>query len=143
LHDADPHLLLLGSSALSDPSFTTAIGDASTRTYLTTPILPLTAYSPPAAKVLADYRRQFGGSPGPYALYGYEAMSVVLDAIRRAGDRGNDRQTVIDRFFATRDRASVLGRYSVLASGETTLTRYAVDRVSDGREVFYRAFDAR
>ena len=32
-------------------------------------------------------RATSAGGPAPYALYGYEAMSVVLDAIRRAGDR--------------------------------------------------------
>jgi branched-chain amino acid transport system substrate-binding protein len=143
LHSADPKLLLLGTSSLEDPSFTAAIGAAGSQTYLTTPILPLADYPSPAARVLADYRRQFGGRPGPYALYGYEAMSVVLDAVRRAAERGNDRQTVIDRFFQTSDRHSVLGTYSVLASGETTLSRYGVDRVSDGRAVFYRAFDVR
>jgi branched-chain amino acid transport system substrate-binding protein len=143
LHRADPKLLLLGTSALEDPAFTEAIGPAASQTYLTTPILPLAEYPPPAARVLGDYRRRFGGQPGPYALYGYEAMSVVLDAIRRAAGRGNDRQTVIDRFFQTKDRHSVLGTYSVLANGETTLSRYAVDRVGGGRAVFYRAFDVR
>jgi branched-chain amino acid transport system substrate-binding protein len=143
LHSADPKLPLLGTNALEEPAFTGAIGAAGSQTYLTTPILPLADYPPPAARVLADYRRQFGGRPGPYALYGYEAMSVVLDAIRRAAERGNDRQTVIDRFFQTKDRHSVLGSYSVLASGETTLSRYGADRVSDGRAVFYRAFDVR
>ena len=59
---------------------------------------------------------------GPYALYGYEAMSVVLDAIRSAGSRGNDRQAVIERFFAVKNRDSVLGRYSIEADGETTLS---------------------
>jgi len=143
LHGADPHLLLLASSALAVASFTSAIGPASAQTYLTTPILPLAAYPSEAGRVLGDYRRQFGGSPGPYALYGYEAMGAVLDAIRRAGERGNDRQTVIDRFFDTRNRRSVLGLYSVLSSGDTTLSRYAVDRVSRGRATFYRMFDAR
>ncbi len=143
LHRADPKLRLLGTSALEEPAFTGAIGAAGSQSYLTTPILPLADYPPAAARVLADYRRQFGGRPGPYALYGYEAMSVVLDAIRRAAERGNDRQTVIDRFFETKDRHSVLGTYSVLASGETTLSRYGVDRVSDRRAVFYRAFDLR
>jgi branched-chain amino acid transport system substrate-binding protein len=143
LHRADPRLALLGTSALEEPAFANAIGAADSQTYLTTPILPLADYPSPAARVLADYRHQFGGRPGPYALYGYEAMSVVLDAIRRAAERGNDRQTVIDRFFQTKDRHSVLGTYSVLASGETTLSRYGVDRVSDGRAVFYRAFDVR
>ena len=48
---------------------------------------------------------------------------------------------MIDRFFATKDRDSVLGRYSMRADGESTLSRYGVDRVLGGRAVFYRAFD--
>jgi branched-chain amino acid transport system substrate-binding protein len=96
-------------------------------------------YPPAGARVLSAYRRHFGSDPGPDALYGYEAMSVVLDAIRRAGSRGNDRQAVIDGFFAVRNRDSVLGRYSIDANGETTLSRYGVDRIVGSRPVFYRA----
>jgi len=141
LHRAKPNLLLLGSSALATEAFTAAIGPAGERTYLTSPELAVQDYPQPAARVLRLYQRRFGAEPGPNALYGYEAMSVVLDAIRRAGAHGNNRQVVIDRFFATRDRDSVLGRYSIRANGETTLPGYAVYRVQDGRPVFYRAFD--
>jgi branched-chain amino acid transport system substrate-binding protein len=139
LHSADPGLLLLGSSTLADESFTSQIGAAEASTYLTTPVLPAALYPASGARVLKDYRADFAGEAGPYVLYGYEAMRVVLDAIRSAGDRGNDRQAVIARFFATRDRDSVLGRYSMRADGETTLARYGVDRVLGGRPVFYRA----
>jgi branched-chain amino acid transport system substrate-binding protein len=141
LHGADPRLLLLGSSAMASESFTSQIGSAASTTYLSTPILPTDLYPASAQRVLRDYRKSFGGDPGPYALCGYEAMSVVLAAIRSAGTRGNDRQAVIDRFFATRRRDSVLGRYSMQANGETTLSRYGVDRVRGGRPVFYRAIE--
>jgi branched-chain amino acid transport system substrate-binding protein len=141
LHRADPRLLLLGSSSLTARAFASAIGPAAANTYLTTPVLAPQDYPPPAARVLDDYRRHFAGRPGAYALYGYEAMSVVLDAIRRAGPRGNDRQAVIDSFFQTHNRDSVLGRYSMQADGETTLSRYGVDRIVDGRPQFYRAID--
>jgi branched-chain amino acid transport system substrate-binding protein len=141
LHSADPHLVLLGSSTLADEAFTSRIGAAASSTYLTAPSLAPTMYPPPAPRVLNSYRRVFGGEAGPYALYGYEAMSVVLDAIRRAGARGNDRQVVIDRFFAIRNRNSVIGQYSMQADGETTLRRYAIDRVQGGRAVFYRALN--
>ncbi len=143
LHRADPQLMLLGSSSLAGEAFASAIGTAGASTYLSSPILAPGDYPPQAARVLADYRRQFGGSPGAYALYGYEAMSVVLDAIRRAGTAGNVRQAVIDSFFKTTDRDSVLGRYSIRDDGETTLSRYGVDRVAGGRLQFYRAFDIR
>ena len=141
LHHADPHLLLLGSATLLSPPFTSAIAGAEAQTYLTTPILPVSDYPASARRVLAEYRARFGGSPGAYALYGFETMSVVLDAIRRAGTSGNNRQLVVERFFQMKDRDSVLGRYSVQPDGETTLSRYGVDRVSGGSAVFYRAFD--
>jgi hypothetical protein len=35
----------------------------------------------------------------------------------------------------------VLGRYSVTADGETTLSRYGVDRIVNGRPIFSRAID--
>jgi branched-chain amino acid transport system substrate-binding protein len=143
LHDTDPGLLLLGSSAMVSESFAAEIGAAAASTYLTTPVLPLGLYPHSAQRVLNNYRRDFGGEVGPYVLYGYEAMSAVLLAIREAGFHGNDRQTVIDRFFAITSRDSVLGRYSVQADGETTLSRYGVDRVVGGRLVFYRAIEGR
>jgi branched-chain amino acid transport system substrate-binding protein len=141
LYSANPHLVLLGSSSLDSEAFTSALGPAGRSTYLTTPVLDVRSYPPAATRVLGEYRRHFGYDGGPYALYGYEAMSVVLAAIRGAGARGNDRLAVIAGFFATRDRASVLGTYSIQPNGDTTLTRYGVDRVAGGRPVFYRAIN--
>jgi branched-chain amino acid transport system substrate-binding protein len=139
LHAADPRLLLLGSSEVAGEEFVSHIGAAAASTYLTTPLLAPGLYPASAKRVLSDYRSDFGGEAGPYALYGYETMSVVLDAIRSAGSRGNDRLAVTARLLATRNRASVLGRYSIEADGETTLRRYGVDRVVGGRLVFDRA----
>ena len=38
-------------------------------------------------------------------------MNVALEAIKNAGDKGNDRQAVIDEFFKIKGRESVLGTY--------------------------------
>jgi len=141
LHLADPHLLLLAPSSTVVEPFTSQLGAAGASTFLTTPLLPASLYPPSGRHVLADYRRAFGGEGNGYALYGYEAMSLVLDAIRRAGSHGNDRRAVIARLLGTRERDSVLGRYSIEPDGETTLSRFAVDRVSRGRTVFYRAIE--
>jgi branched-chain amino acid transport system substrate-binding protein len=144
LHSADPKLLLLGSSDMVNSEFTSEIGsEAAGSTYLTTPILPTSLYPPPAAQVLARYRRRFGAEGGAYALYGYEAMSVALLAIRNAGVRGNNRQAVVDQFFAIRNRDSVIGRYSIEPDGETTLSRYGVDTVKDGQATFYKVLNVR
>jgi branched-chain amino acid transport system substrate-binding protein len=141
LHAAVPRVPLLGSSAMVTPSFTAQIGAAGADTYLTTPVLGAALYPPAARVVLAACRRTFGVRAGPWALYGYEAMTLVLDAIADAGARGDDRQSVIDRVLATRDRSSAIGAYSILPDGETTLSPYGVDRVVRGRAVFDRAID--
>jgi branched-chain amino acid transport system substrate-binding protein len=49
-------------------------------------------------------------------------MAVILDSIDRASDPA-DRAAVTDAFFATADRESVLGTYSIDDLGETTLDR--------------------
>ena len=136
---AMPHAALLGSSSMASPSFTSQIGAAGAKTYLTTPVLAPALYPASAQAVLADYRRTFGVEGTPSALYGYEAMTVVLDAIRNAGSHGDDRQAVIDGLFATSKRNSVIGSYSIDADGEIVPARYGVDRVLGGQPVFYRA----
>ncbi len=152
LHAADPHLKLLASSAMLNAVFSSRLGAAEGATFLGSPVLAPHLYPASAQRVLARYSRRFAapapsGSyvrlarPGPYVLYGYEAMSVVLDAIRSAGVHGDKRQAVIDRLFATRDRSSVLGVYSMQSSGETTSSSYGIDRVVNGVPAFWRAFD--
>jgi branched-chain amino acid transport system substrate-binding protein len=73
-----------------------------------------------------DFADLFGDAydrpPGRFAAYGYEAMASVLDAIDRADDP-LDRKSVIDAYFATADRDSVLGTYSIDDVGDTTLDR--------------------
>lgn len=141
LHAAAPHLLLLASSTMLNPVFTAHLGAAEAATFVGSPVLATRLYPASAQRVLADYGRRFASAGEPYALYGYEAMSVVLAAIRGAGARGDDRQAVIGRFFTTHDRHSVLGVYSMQSNGETTLSSYAIDRLAGGAPVFWRAFD--
>jgi branched-chain amino acid transport system substrate-binding protein len=92
----------------------------------------------------ADYSQLYG-TPQPYAIYGYETMSLMLDAISRATHGGKiaaQRSKVVAAIFKTRNRHSVLGTYSINGNGDTTLTRYGVYRVVDGRLEFARAIDA-
>jgi len=57
----------------------------------------------------------------------------VLRSIRGAGERGNDRNKVVDAFFALRDRSSVLGTYSIDRYGDPTLNTFAGNRLRGGR----------
>ena len=67
------------------------------------------------------------------AFYGYEAMALVLDAIAAGA---GDRAATVRAARATRDRDSVLGRYSVDAEGHTTSTAYGRLAVVDGALVW-------
>jgi branched-chain amino acid transport system substrate-binding protein len=98
-------------------------------------------YPPAGRRFLAAYARRYG-SWQPDAIFGYEAMSLLLDAVARATDHGTRtalRSRVTDALFATRDRHSVLGTYGIDHLGDTTLRRWGVYRVQDGRLVFWKA----
>jgi branched-chain amino acid transport system substrate-binding protein len=140
LHAAAPRLALLASSSMLDPVFTGSLRSAEAAALVGSALLPLRAYPASARRVLSQYRGRFGEAAGPYALYGYEAMSAVLAAIRAAGSSGDDRRAVIEKLLSTRDRHSPLGTYSILPSGEATLSTYAIDRIANGRPVFWRTF---
>ena len=54
----------------------------------------------PAPGFRTAYRARFGKDPGSEALFGYEAMNDILDAIERAGRQGSNRSAVADAFRA-------------------------------------------
>lgn len=142
MHEVDPSLLLLGPSSLAEEDeFAPMLGAAAEKTYLTTPALPARFYPPAARLVLSHYSKQFGGTPSAYVLYGYESMALVLGAIRRAGSHADDRARVVQALLSAHVRNSVLGRYEVEPDGETTLNRFAVDRVVAGQPVFYKELE--
>jgi branched-chain amino acid transport system substrate-binding protein len=129
-------LKLFGGDGIAFPEFLRKAGRAAARRTRMT-ALPMAPDAYPAAgqEVLAA----LGAGADPFALYGYEAMSVILDALPRGGGR---REGVRAAFFATRDRDSVLGRYSIDANGDASLTRYGVYRGGRGRLVWDHAVDA-
>jgi branched-chain amino acid transport system substrate-binding protein len=100
-------------------------------------------YPPSGRKFFADFKKEYPDEKlEPYAIYGYEAMSLVLDAIERAGDKGNNRDEVLKEIFNTKNRESVLGTYSIDSTGDTTLTDYGVYEVKDGALSFFKVIKA-
>ena len=117
---------VMGSDAFLPP-----FGRAEAGLYTSAALDP--ADLPPAGRRFADrFRAEYGRAPGRYAAYGYEAMSLVLDSIERA-DEPADRAAVIDAFFETENRDSVLGTYSIDELGETTLDRLSGYETEAGR----------
>ena len=96
-----------------------------------------------AAKFFDQYAEKYGDkSPDPYAIFGYETMSLILDSIKRAGDEGNSRDKVLEALFNTENRKSVLGTYSIDDNGDTTLSDYGVYSIDGGELAFEKTVKA-
>jgi branched-chain amino acid transport system substrate-binding protein len=140
---ANPTMKLFGPDGVAESAFSTKLGSAVEKnTYITNPTLDPKLYPPAAQDFFKKFKAKFGNDPQPYAIYGYEAMKVALLAIQNAGDKGNDKQAVIDAFFKIKDRDSVLGKYSIDENGDTTLSDYGADRVEGGKLVFDKVIKA-
>jgi branched-chain amino acid transport system substrate-binding protein len=79
-------------------------------------------------------------NPNPYAIYGYEAMRLALDAIARS--ETGEKADILAALFETKDRESVLGTYSIDENGDTTLSDYGVYKVTGGELEFDRTIQA-
>jgi branched-chain amino acid transport system substrate-binding protein len=99
--------------------------------------LDLNSY-PGGRDFLAAFKAAYGNSnPDPYAIYGYEAMKLVLDTIKAAGSAGTTKDGFLTQLFKTKDRQSVLGTYSIDKNGDTSLTDYGLYKVgADGNPQF-------
>jgi branched-chain amino acid transport system substrate-binding protein len=78
----------------------------------------------------------YGFEPLPFAINAYEAMRLGLDTIAKLGSRADRREVVRQALFATRNRTSVLGTYSILPSGDTTIRLFGVYRGTAGGLAF-------
>ena len=86
----------------------------------------------PGRSFATQFQRRFHRAPGPYAAYGYEAMGLVLQAIRGAGtDASSFRDSVRNDVFGSHRDGTVLGSYSITDQGDTTecmIQRYEGER---------------
>jgi branched-chain amino acid transport system substrate-binding protein len=106
----------------------------------TVPTLSPDAYPPEGQEFFKQYAEKYGKNADPYAIYGYEAMKLSLDAIERS--QTGERDDVLKAIFATRDRQSVLGTYSIDENGDTSLGDYGVYTIKDGKLEFDQAIKA-
>jgi branched-chain amino acid transport system substrate-binding protein len=135
----------LAESTYTDPAKGGIPATLAPRVFLTVATLPPAQYPPAGRAFFARYAATYHpGKPEPYGIYGFEAMSLLLDAIKRAAAGGAtaDRAKVVAAVFATRDRPSVLGTYSIDSNGDTTLTDYGAYRIKGGQLSFFKTIKA-
>lgn len=89
-------------------------------------------------KFVRDFDATYHHAPSLQAIFGYEAMAAVLDVLRSVGSSAGDRTKVVHDFFAIRNRASVLGTYSINANGDTSIAPFVFSHVQSGKLVPFR-----
>jgi branched-chain amino acid transport system substrate-binding protein len=126
VYAANPNIKLFGPDGVAETSFTSKLpAGAQKQTYITVGTIDPKDYPPAGQKFFADFKAKYGAAtPEPYAIYGYEAMSLLLDSMKRAGSKCNDRQAVIDQVFKTKNKQSVLGTYSIDKDGDVTTKQF-------------------
>jgi branched-chain amino acid transport system substrate-binding protein len=133
----------VGESGFFDPEDGGLPADVAKRVLITIPGVAPEEYPPAGKEFLKAYEAKFGEkNPDRYAVYGYESMSLLLDAIERAGEAGNDREAVVKQLFATKDRDGVFGKYSIDPNGDITLTAYGAYRIENGELVYDHSVQA-
>ena len=131
-----PQVPVVGSAGLS-PNASQAPASPGPGLVVVSPFKPASAYPRAARRILralpaADRRAE--------ALYGYESMRLVLDALRSLASRGGrpTRAALVHTALAPRTRRGPIGSYRVEPRGDTSEARFAEYRARRGRLLFER-----
>ena len=103
------------------------------RAYVTFGGLPPEQLKGKGKEFYDNYKKKYHAEPEAYAVYGYEAARVVLEAIRRAGAK--DREAITAAARGLKDFDGVLGKWSFDENGDTSLKVMVVEAVKDGKFV--------
>jgi branched-chain amino acid transport system substrate-binding protein len=130
-----PRARLFGSdgiaeSGFADPREGGVPARVGRRVVVTVATLAPDAMPESARAMLQRYSARYGEQfPDPYAVHGYEAMRLVLDAVAAVGPT---RSAVVRWLHDVRNRESVLGTYGFDRFGDTTLRDYGLYRIRTG-----------
>jgi branched-chain amino acid transport system substrate-binding protein len=145
---AVPDAKLYGPDGVSNPEFFDAQegglpADVAAKVKVTVATLSPEEYPPDGQEFFDRFREMYDvEAVDPYAIYGYEAMRLVLDTCEQLGPDCADREAMIDALYNTKGRESVLGTYDIDENGDTTITDYGVYKVEGGGLVFDQTIKA-
>ena len=142
LRDAMPNVKLMGPDGILEQEWIDAAGDAAEGTYITFGGLPADQLTGKGAEFIKNYNAKYPNNPPEaYTAYGYEAASVVLNAIEKASatnpaDMAALRAAVLKAIGETKDYQGVLGTWSFNQEGDTSLTAMSGNIVKGGKFQF-------
>lgn len=111
------------------------------RCYVTFGGLPPEEFTGSGAKFVEAYQAKYHSKPEGYAIYGYEAAKVALEAISKAGKK--DRAAIVEACRNIKDfDKGALGKWSFDENGDTTIATISGNEVKDGKFTFVKQLTA-
>lgn len=134
-------VIYLGSDGQNNQTFVDGAADAANGAYLT-----FGGYTPdkllelggPGGDYVTRVSERLGHSPDAYAVYSYETVVAVIQAIGRAGV--NDREAILGELMGTEGFVSLLGfTWSFNENGDTDSSVIGLSQVIDNQITFQAA----
>jgi ABC-type branched-subunit amino acid transport system substrate-binding protein len=123
----------MAGDANNDPTFITEAGSASEGVFVTSTPLPQDQSS---AKAFVDrYTKRWNQDPGPYSALEYDAVNVVLNAIKQSGSA--DRAKLIKAVAATKNYQGATGAINFDKKGDRISVLYITYIIKGGKFVPY------
>ncbi len=126
----------MAGDANNDPTFVSEAGNTSEGVFITSTPLP---QDQSTAKAFVDrYKKRWNQDPGPYSALEYDAVGVVVDAIKRV--KGTDRAAIVKAIMATKAYKGATGAISFDKKGDRTSVLYITYIIKGGKFVPYGAY---
>jgi len=108
--------------------------NANERVFVTFGGVPPEKLTGTGAEFVKAYRTKFGAEPEAYAVYGYMAAKVAVDAIKLAGSK--DRSAISAAAAKVSYEDSALGKFSFTEHGDTTMATMSGNVIKGGKFEF-------
>lgn len=124
----------LGGGSIQDETFIQEAGAAAEGVYSSISGTDSAGLSPKGAAFLKAYRDKYADNLQSTTIYGYDAMSAALAAIKQAATK--DRGAILKAVAGLKNFTGATGRWSFDQSGDTSLTVFAF-YVNRGQKWFF------
>lgn len=123
----------MAGDANNDPTFVSEAGPASEGVFVTSTPLP---QDQSTAKAFIDrYKKRWNQDPGPYSALEYDAVNVVINAIKQSGS--TDHAALVKAIAATKNYQGATGAINFDKKGDRTSVLYITYIIKGGKFVPY------
>ncbi len=141
IHAQLPSITIMGTNQLCDQAWVDALRREDPaileRLYCTSPIRPVSSYGESGAEFAAAYRQRYKHAPAPnaYALLGYQAALLSIDAFIGLGAGRDNRDAVHQQMPVGPNPPAAPGEFTFLPNGDLASSAYGLYTVSpsDGK----------